>query len=586
MFSPPSHFLLFLFLLPGAAFAQFVFPDLTPADAAVVLSLPDAGGAWHTFSQTPLRDLAQQAGNAAGLNLTRRDARSTSNSLEQKLFFGEMISCMELSVLPEDARNGATGFLWVGGMRNPAEVRTFFQSAEREILAGASASKNVTRTVESIGNTAVTILTDAEGSIGWAQNGPRNLCLLSNKPNLLRKTVRTLEAHPAPTVKEAVQPTSFTQVTRAWQALTKATPGVAYDLRFFVTSPQNNASAAPEGMRALDPLLNTLQPRGGMAGGIRFSGDGIRVDSFALFPADKGNLTTQLYATASPVSDLPGSEFVTPNPLFWSGNALFNPALLKRYLAQMVERWNASLAPMQPGKPQPSALQANLTQLKAYCNDADFFAELGPNWFFAVNRFEYGAAGEFPRIDFVLGFQTRQPEKTLARVTALEKELQTGVQQWLSSRGEIGNPPRLEQQEVTVNGAPATLHIFRLAQLPAQIQPAWIVTRDHLLFALTPETLVAALERKGHAGDELAAARNRLGMQQVHAFQVLHPDAAARIIAALVDTATGIKRDPAQKDAPLSLLPTVLEKISAVVLFRQGNAEGVHTAGEVLMKPR
>ncbi|HBF35280.1 TPA: hypothetical protein DDW35_12035 [Candidatus Sumerlaeota bacterium] len=589
MFSFSRYFLLAFFLgsLPLSAQAQFIFPDLTPSHATIVLSVPDAGNAWHSFAQTPLHGVLEQASDAVGLTFTKHQATPAGGALEQKLFFGGMVSSMELSVLPDEGKGGGAGFLWVGTMCNAPELRNFFQNAEREILARSTgANKNITRSVESIGNTALTFLTDSEGSIGWALNGPRNLCAVSNKPDTLRQAARAMEAPSR--LMDAQSLTSFTEVSRAWQTLVSATPGVSYDLRFFLPPPRAflaKSLPAQEGLRALDPLLNTLQPRGGMAGGIRFTPDAIRLDSFALYPVERENLIRQLYASASPVSSLPGSEFVQPDALLWSGNSLFAPSLLKRYVASLLERWSTALS--QPGKatsPPSETVQANLKRMRDCLVDPDFFAELGPQWFFSVNRFEYGAAGEFPRIDFLLGFQTRQPEATQTRVVALEKDLQTAIQQWQSTRGDVSQPPQLERQDIMVKGTPVTLHTFGLPQLPPQVQPTWTVTHDQLLFALTSNTLRAALERNGTADDALVAARNRLGMQQAHAFQVLRPGHAARIIAALADALAGTKRDPAPNPR-VALLTASLESIPTILLFRKGSADGVHTAGEIQMNP-
>ena len=498
-------FLAWLCLFPGRLHGQLLFPDLLPPDAAVILTIPRADGAWRAFESMRIiqsADAVLGTETAAG-----QEGLGPSLGLELKgeALFGGILSATELAITPAStgappAFTGAppafTGaplapspsrspvFLWLGAVKDQQRLREALDVFEKKALSLAATPTNpVTRSVESIGDTSLILLTDPSGTVGRFINGPRAIWAFSNHAETLRQTARRLEARPpllAPASeteqrsrKRAESESAnapFAQSLRAWREVERLTRGKdPFHVRFFIAAPRANAagaapverrmlegsnafSAGGAGFGGIDPLLRRIRPQGATAGGIRFTPDTIEVESLSLFSESDSSLSARLYASAPGAKDLPGTPFFAPTALIFGGNSLLDAPRIKRFLLAAVEGWRASLPPRTESGLNPASNRAHaaLDTLRDWLTDPELFAELGPAWFFALNDFQFGQPGEFPRVDFLLGIGTRDAATTRRRMLRFEEVLCAAATEWIRNRrGVAGASPGLPGREST-----------------------------------------------------------------------------------------------------------------------------------------
>jgi len=603
-------------LLQGwAPQAQMVFPELLPPNAALVVSVPHADRAFKALRSSkaypavqalrmPLFQLEDQGA-------PKPPGSAPESSLRNRLLFGEILSASEMAIVPGGPGAKSPAFLFLGRVQDLPALRQLLDTLERKLTQEVSSSRNpVTRQAESINQTAVVLLSDAGSTIGYFLNGPKGICAISNDASLLRETARRLEKTPSPPAGGQVPKSgapSFPEIRQAWNELLRAPGNHEYDACFFIAPPKTSAlpvpAPAPQKDNASDSLIRNLQPRGGMAGGLSFGPDSIRMETFALFPTSGSSLMESLYRSAPLSKDLPGTAFAVPDALLLSGNRLFAVPVLKRAMIGVLDQWSARIPQASPSglNPASARAQAQLAILRGWMNDPAFLAELGPSWFFALNDFTFQKPGEFPRIDLVLGFETREPETTRRRVLALETDVLNAVEAWLGNTPAERNAPRspdtltsvssqspdalaFVEQTFPLPSAMVRIRTFQMPQLPPTFRPAWTIHSGHLLAALSPESLQSALKRQAEAQAPapFASFRAESGMENVHAYQVIRLGRAAKILQAILE-ALAAKRDPSLTSQIASLAGS-LEHVDAIGIFRRGVERGVHTVGEIRIK--
>ena len=452
----------------------------------VILTVPRADGAWRAFESMRIIQSAEAvlametAAGEDGLG------RSLGLELKGETLFGGILSATELAITPASSSRSPV-FLWLGAVNDRQRLREALDVFEKRALSLVATPTNpVTRSVETIGDASLTLLTDPNATVGYFINGPRAIWAFSNHAETLRQAARRLEARSArplpaskagPRSQEGAKSESaggpFAQPLRAWREVERLTRRKdPFHARFFIAAPSaDEAGAAPaegrtlEGANAssarglgfggMDPLLKRIRPQGATAGGIRFTPDTIEVESLSLFSESDSSLSARLYASAPGAKDLPGAPFFAPTALIFGGNSLLDAPRIKRFLLAAVEGWRASLPPRTESGLNPASNRAHaaLDTLRDWLTDPELFAELGPAWFFALNDFQFGQPGEFPRVDFLVGVDTRDAETTRRRMLRFEEVLCAAATEWIRNRrGVAGASPDLSGREPTPAG--------------------------------------------------------------------------------------------------------------------------------------
>jgi len=668
-------------LLPCvSARGQMLFPDLVPPESFLVISVPQADGAWRAFeSMRIIRSaesfLKKPVADKKGGDRTKGSAALSSRGKESAeadfppdgaTLFGGILSATELAVAPPSPSSaGPPVFLWIGRVKDPDRLRRVIAQFEEAAAKRAASPENpVTRTTEGIGDTALHFLTDRNSSVGYFLNGPSALWAFSNDPATLRATARRLAngarpgAADAEKGKSAARPTQgpMTEALRAWREMAAASPTKdPFHVRFFFPAqaggngaPSSDVDAASDatgfagkqmGIGGLDPLLRKLRPEGAAAGGIRFTPLAIQVESVSLFPAGNADPAVSLYRSTPPLRGLISAPFAAPGVLIEGGNNLLNVSLMKRYLLGAVQSWQASLPSGRPSALNAASVQAQsrLSSLEEWARDPDLFTEMGPEWFFALNSFEFQGAGNLPRVDFLIGLRTRDASATRRAMLRLEEAMLRAAAAWIRNDEQGGAPPSgtpagaaarttpsvqpparagqpsaptkdSRRDDARAAGATVTgpttasvtireiiektprgevvIRSFQAPRLPAYLRPAWAIWNGWVLIDLSPEMLAAAIRRAGEArasgsADDLEAARKEMGMETFHAYQVIRFRRAAKVLLAILTPIVG-NIDP--DAAPLvGRMGRALEPIDTMVFFRRASATGIRTVGEITM---
>jgi hypothetical protein len=590
--------------------AQMVFPDLVPSGAVLVVSVPDAGRAWHALRSSD----AYPAIQALRLPLLQLDGRATSEprtgdpdlSLRNQFLFGDILSASEMTVVPGGQNGRTTAFLFLGKVRDLPALRKLLDALEQRLTRDVSSQRNpVTRQAESIGQTAVVLLSDAGSSIGYFVNGPQGICAISNDASLLRETARRLEK-PGTRLssKEDAkgEQSGFLEMARAWKDLSLTPGNHNCDVRFLIASPSRAPSgeSAPHEDTGAASLLRSIGPRGGLAGGLSFGPGAIRMETFALFPEGGSTLMENLYRAASVSHNLPGADFATPDALMLTGNGLFAVPILKQSMIEILDQWSARIPKESASglNPASARAQAQLALLRGWLSDPAFLAELGPSWFFALNDFVFLKPGEFPLVDLVLGFETRDPEATRRKMLALEADVLRAVEAWRGAAPEntdaptsasLRARPAFIERPISLVSGTVPIRVFQMPQLPPSFRPTWAVLPNgkpengsgHLLITLSPESLEAALQRQTKSQPDalFSAFRSATGMERAHAYQIIRPARGARILQAILQAVVA-KRDPSLRDQ-IAAVAEALAHVDSIVVFRRAMENGVHTVGEI-----
>ena len=289
---------------------------------------------------------------------------------------------------------------------------------------------------------------------------------------------------------------------------------------------------------------------------------------------------------------LPGARFSVPEPLVEGGNNLLDVPMMKQYLLAAMEgragRGDDKALPLTEASARSSQ---RLMSLRNWADDPALCSELGPEWFYTLNDFTFLEPGQFPRVDLLLGFHTKNPEVTRQEMRKLEPALLEAVTQWGADHPTTGAALAPVFGEMRMGGdkggkGEIVIRYFQSPRLPGHLRPAWTVAGDYLLIDLSPEMLTEAIRRAESAGkpaasENLAALQGKSGMNSFHSFQIIR---LRKISAVLVAVLSPIMRRMDPKFDPLQTgLAPILESIDSITFLRQGGADGVRMVGDIRM---
>jgi hypothetical protein len=632
-------------LAATTAGAQYLFPDMIPPDASLVVSVPQADGAWRAFesmrvvkaAETLLRRETGDA-NPSPATLDQEIASQLGFTLDGQALFGGILSATELALLPPRAGRPEIGFLWLGRVRDPVRLRQILDVFETEIVRRSASSTNpVTRATEAIGDCRVVILTDPATSIGYFLNGRDAVWGFSNDPKALRDAARALESPSGAATQPSSAPTTDTAATvrapvqsplDAMRELRKTKKGEDFHVRFYMPAPriddwrmrEGQSGLGPQGIgvAGIDPLLNRFRSQGATAGGLRFGPTSIEVQSLTLFSPDDSSLSAKLYRSSEPMKEFPGTRFMAPAPLILGGNNLLDVPRLRGYLLAAIDGWQAALPPNhRPGLNDASEqARKRLDMLRQTLSDPGLLSELGPEWFFALNDFEFLGPGKFPRVDFLVGFRTRHAAQTRERMMRIEEGLTQAASDWardrlssaaLSSFLPSSTSSTLPTSTTALADAPSTpsialgfdqtyftpapdalpvaIRFFRSSRLPEHLRPAWCIANGTLLIGLSPDMVSQAVRRSfspSPVETDLHSLLAEAGIDSAHAYQMIHFSRAAGILLAIVQPIVSKAQPGAMPQ--LGAMAQALDPIETIAFFRQGSPAGIRTAGIVRMR--
>ncbi|MBN1868945.1 hypothetical protein JW916_16850 [Candidatus Sumerlaeota bacterium] len=632
------------------AVAQHVFPELIPPDAFLVVSVPRADGAWRAFesmrivkaAETLLHQQTAGADLAAGA-LDQEIASRLGFTLDGQTLFGGILSATELALLPRRSGRPEIGFLWLGRVRDAVRLRQVLDVFEAEIVRrSASESNPVTRATESIGDCRVVILTDPTTSIGYFLNGPQAVWAFSNDPKALRNAARALESAPEATERPSSSSAEDTAdrahlqpALEVMKGLRDSGGGDDFHVRFYIAPPriddwrmrEGQSGFEPDGMgvSGIDPLLNRFRSQGATGGGLRFGPEAIEVQSLTLFAPNESSLSADLYRSTPAMKELPDLRYMAADALILGGNNLLDMPRLRGYLLVAVDGWASALPPVhRPGLNDASAqARERLESLRTTLSDPDLLSELGPEWFFALNDFEFLGPGKFPRVDFLIGFRTRDAARTRDRMTRIEDGLTQAASDWARERlttAPLSAPtqtvlptstpstsPTMSVSTSTLTSVasassitlgfdqtyftpapdalPVAIRFFRSSRLPEHLRPAWCIANGTLLIGLSPDMVSEAVRRSTSASpleDDLRSLRAEAGMDSVHAYQIVRFSRATGVLLAILQPIVSKVQPGAMPQ--LGAMAQALEPIETIAFFRQGSATGIRTAGIVRMR--
>ncbi|NQU43185.1 hypothetical protein HQ520_07855 [bacterium] len=568
-----------------------MFSDLLPQNAKAIVSIPRVGETWTAFRSTYLFQGMQDLARTLGLS-------ENGQSGQGEAFFEEALSSAELVLLPSDPLTGSRGFLLLAKTEDVLSLRRLLEILEKQALERTtSAGRTVRRIEESIGSASLTFLSDADSTFGYLLSGPRSLFAFSNRPHALRQVARDLASGCGGEAegKGASDALRFPGMVKARESLARTSKmDKGFQIRFCFAPPETNEGARSEADghgAALDPLLRSLQPRGWVAGGIRMERDRIQAEVFALFPSEGQSLIAELYQAEPAESRLAGLTLSAPDALVVSGNNLLDVPVLKKFLVKLVDATSGALPEASPSglNPASARTQSHLAMVRGWLSDPDFLRELGPRWFFALNRAEFREPGTLPAVDFCMGFQTDEPELTESRLRALEEDLVEAVREWSRDKtlGETSTPtdsPVIE--EIVAEGRESAIRYLSLPRLPADFQPAWTVARGWLFFALSPREIEETLLRMTATSvdADLAQTRAETGMDRVHAYQVIRFEALSEPLRALAEAWAG--RMGPEFLGRVEILWKMLAPLDRIVILRRGDEMGVHTLGILSLREK
>lgn len=582
--------LLFTFFLHGpftvAAQPLPLFADKMPSETFFILSAPDCQAAWNQLGGLGERFTGQSLG---------KDSLSSSSLSQARKMFQEGLSASELALWQDQQAN--LKFLWLGRIREgavPARLLERFQ-AESDRQPGA-----LLQSVEAIGAGRLSLFQNSESALAFLQHGPGKWWGFSNHPETLRKMARKIEGK---TVGLGVPQESLAAWAEAAQGLKiQAADGKAYPLRYFYRPVQTIPGIAAASWAQ---WASPLSPRAESLGLLAFQNPSLVVRSFSLYPEGKGGIQAALYQNAPDHSILPGAELAPPDVIFLNGNRLLDLPRIQAFLKEHFQDWEKRLTPEPDVAPSPSQTEAaqRLKKLKGWMEEGSLWNTFGPAWFCFLEDLTFQERGGFPRLDFALGVETRSTEKCHILMGAMESRLCRLYQENFATSQA---PVAFTTSTLNLPDREWPCRVLKASNLPSTLQPCWAQTGRWVLVALRPETLERALERGGRpyferaegveseivaeeevppdpAGHNYLDFRKSIAMETCHAYQIIQPEKVLPAMLALLKTLEN-RLPPRAREQALVTLQT-LNRIERVLIFRQGEGQGVRLFGEIRLKP-
>ena len=573
----------------SGALAQepYVFAPLLPPGSDAVLSVPDTATAWQGMEQAGVVALLEPKDAAGNAPAPFWNEKELGFAFNWGMFFREVVSSFELALYPAASRkDGGMRLLAVAQVKDLnrlRQIQKYFETKIRE--RAASPDMPVTRTTESIGQVAVVVLSDARMSLALVLDVEKKVWAVANDANLARDLARRLEAWKPGTRAGSVA--GLEGVTAAWAGW-RSTAREAKGSQMFLTLRGDTASE--KGKRPGQRSVRTVRPT---ALGVWFTETGARFEAFSLYQggADSGDA---LWRERGPVGTLTALAAGAPDALAQGGGNLFESTRLRLALASYLKEMGATLpAPSKSGlNAASSQMRTQIEGMLQQLSDPQLWTELGPEWGYGFNRLAFAKAGQFPALDAVAAFRTRQPAVTQARMARFEALLTrwTGGAQPASANATktpgagAAAPSAFQDRPVDLGaGGRVTVRCLTPAGLLPGVAPSWCLFQDHLWLGLTPDGLQAALQRAaaGNGGlADLASLRQVSGVEGFQEYQTVALGRAARPVGAVMQV---VASDPAFRTLVPALLPA-LEQVRAVSWLRSGGTGGIRTVGTVRLK--
>jgi hypothetical protein len=585
---------LLLWVRGTGALAQepYVFPQLLPAGSEAVLSVPDTVSAWQGLERAGVVALLEPKTGTPNATAPFWNEKELGFAFNWGMFFREVVSSFELAVYPPNPKgeSGTARVLVVAQIKDLnrlRQIQKYFETKIRE--RAASPEIPVTRALESVGQAAVLVLSDARMSLALVLDVEKNVWAVSNDADLARDLARRLDGAKSGFRDGSVA--GLEGVAAAWKAWRRTTREAKGSPMFLTL--RGDTAAEGEKRTGLSALRN-VRPT---AIGVRFEEACVGFDAFSLYrgASDPGDA---LWRERGPAGTFTALAAGAPDALAQGGGNLFDSTRLRLALAAYLKDMGATLpAPSKSGlNAASSQMRTQIEGMLQQLSDPQLWAELGPEWGYGFNRFAFTKPGEFPSIDAVAAFRTRQPAVTQERMARFEALLTHWVKREPAApaNGAKGagkqaatasGPSAFQDRPVDLGaGGKVTLRCLSAPGLPAGLTPSWCLYRDHLWLGLSPEGLQGALQRaagtESPGGELLKNVRETIAVEGVQECQTVELGRAARPVGAVMQV---VASDPSFRMLVPALIPT-LEQVRKVSWSRSGGAEGIRTTGIVRLK--
>ncbi len=570
-----------------AAQEPYLFPHLFPSGSEAVLSVPETASAWQGLERAGVVALLEPKQGSANASPFWNE-KELGFAFNWGMFFREVVSSFELALYPASPKGEggmrALAVAQIKDLNRLRQIQKYFETKIRERAASPEAP--VTRSVESVGRVAILVLADVRMSLALVLDVEGSVWAVSNDSNLARDLARRLDRVKPGSREGSVA--GFEGVAAAWKGWRRAVREEK-GCQAFVTL--RGYTAAQGEKRAGLSALRNVRPS---AMGIWLTETGARFEAFSLYrgasdPADA------LWRERAPAGALTALAAGAPDALAQGGGVLFDSTRLRLALASYLKEMGGALpAPSKSGlNAASSQMRTQIDGMLGQLSDSRLWAELGPEWGYGFNRFAFTKPGQFPTIDAVAAFRTRQPAVTQERMARFEalltrwttREPASAPANAAKKPGQAGAPGPSAFQDRGVDlgaGGKATLRCLSAPGLPPGVAPSWCLFQDHLWLGLSPEGLQGALQRAaaGNGMGELANLRQMSGAEGFQECQSVAVGRAARPVGAVLQVTTS---DPGFRMLVPALIPA-LEQIRAVSWLRSGGVEGIRTVGTVRLK--
>jgi hypothetical protein len=569
----------------SSAQEPYLFAPLLPPGSDAVLSVPDTASAWQGMEQAGVVTLLEPKDAAGKAPAPFWNEKELGFAFNWGMFFREVVTSFELALYPaRSANDGGARMVAVAQVQDLnrlRQIQKYFETKIRE--RAASPDMPVTRAAESIGQVAVVVLSDARMSLALVLDVEKKVWAVANDANLARDLARRLEAWKPGTRSGSVA--GLEGAAAAWTGWRRMA-GETKGCRMFLTL-RGYTAAGGEKRSGLSALRN-LRPT---ALGVWFTDTGARFEAFSLYQGTADS-DDPLWRERGAMGNLTALAAGAPDALAQGGGNLFDSRRLRLALAAYLKEMGATLpAPSKSGlNAASSQMRMQIEGMLQQLSDPQLWAELGPEWGYGFNRLTFTKAGQFPALDAVAAFRTRQPAVTQARMARFEALLT----RWMGAQPAAANGPKtptpapqasaFQDRPVDLGaGGRVTLRCLAAAGPLPGVAPSWCLYQDHLWLGLTPEGLQAALQRatagNGAEGD-LASLRQSSGIEGFQEYQTVALGRAARPMGAVMQV---VAAEPAFRKLVPALIPS-LEQVRTVSWLRSGGADGIRTAGTVRLK--
>lgn len=517
-----------------------IFRRLHPPSAALVVSVPRtqyAGQRWRrVVSPAVLPNPDIQRLRAAVANIVA------------SLFSVELVGVAPASP------SATPAWILIGRVQDERALADALERLERTLVDRAASAMNpVTRSVESIGDARIVVLTDSAASPGYLTHGPGGVCVLSTDVAELRRIARLLassggEEPPAGSLERAA----------------------AADLSAFSASP-----ARPDARF----LLRTAEAT--IVGNVYIETERIDIRSVTHYAPEAVSLAARLYAraAASPQCALTGLRAASPEALVVVGGCVVYADALAGYLGQL-----AQVALERLPEPTDSGLNAasararrRVESVVRIARDAAALKALGPEAYLSLETLDFRKPGRFPSIALLAACQARDEPPLRQALETMERSIAEYVSDLLTRRAAPHASASPLPPNVTVLAAPsptpkpvatrnagetsasrlATPSVARFVSAPPPgaaspmrmldtpgvtlpLQPTWALCDGYLMIGSPPEAVSQARMRLALPGsaaevDRLQTLAEQAGLGPIHAYLVARPGHDSQTAAAILD---------------------------------------------------